>query len=185
MCECATRGLGRLRRRSLLAMPLLMPAAEAMAQRAAGPRVLSLRNLHTGERFVGPYWASGGVLPEAREALDHLLRDHREDRATAMDPRLFDMLWGILSRLGGRNRSIDILSAYRTPETNRPDVLGTPKVAKNSMHLQGRAIDLRVFGVTLPALANLAFLTRLGGVGIYRADAFVHIDTGPVRRWAA
>ena len=160
---------------SLLAMPGLGRAATA-------ERRIALLNLHTGERVDTVYWAEGAYLPEAMARIDRVLRDHRNDAVTAMDPALIDALHRLrgLLRVGG---PVQIVSAYRSPESNAALRRTTNGVAKNSYHLHGQAADLRLPGVPLWELRKAAREMKVGGVGYYPLSDFVHLDTGRVRMW--
>ncbi len=172
----ALRGLGAMAVLPLLGGPRLAQGAES--------RTLQLYNVHTRETFEGVYFREGAYLPEARKALDWLLRDHHAEVAGAIDLQVFDLLW----RLGARylrarahDVVINIHSAYRTEATNngmRPE-----GAAWNSLHKAGRAVDVSVQGYGMSFLANHALNIGAGGVGLYWRARFVHLDTGPPRRW--
>jgi uncharacterized protein YcbK (DUF882 family) len=55
--------------------------------------------------------------------------------------------------------------------------------AKNSLHLRGKAVDVRLPGVPLARLRDAGLALGRGGVGYYPSSDFVHLDTGPARRW--
>ncbi|WP_332460900.1 YcbK family protein [Thauera sinica] len=118
----------------------------------------------------------------ALQRIDRLLRDFRTGEVQAMDPQLFDILHALRITLGGG--TFEIISAYRSPATN--DMLrktGGGGVAKRSLHMDGRAIDVRLPGVPTTSLRDAAIGLGLGGVGYYPESDFVHIDTGAVRAW--
>lgn len=156
--------------------------AEAAALRAP-PRVLSLVNLHTGERVSAEYWAKGRYVRDAMRAINHLLRDHRNNAVHPIDPKLLDLVHN-LSRKIGRKGAIEIVSGYRSPESNamlrEADQRG---VAQNSYHTRGMAIDLRVPKMSTRQLQRAALSLRGGGVGYYPDSNFVHVDVGPLRHW--
>ncbi|WP_246024260.1 DUF882 domain-containing protein [Azospirillum ramasamyi] len=156
--------------------------AEAAALRAP-PRVLSLVNLHTGERVSAEYWAKGRYVRDAVRAINHLLRDHRNNAVHPIDPKLLDLVHN-LSRKIGRKGAIEIVSGYRSPESNamlrEADQRG---VAQNSYHTRGMAIDLRVPKMSTRQLQRAALSLRGGGVGYYPDSNFVHVDVGPLRHW--
>ena len=156
--------------------------AEAAALRAP-PRVLSLVNLHTGERINAEYWSKGKYVRDAMRALNRVLRDHHNNSVHAMDPKLLDLVHA-LSRKINRRGPIEIISGYRSPETNamlrEADGSG---VAQNSFHMRGMAIDLRVEGLSTRQLQRAALSLRGGGVGYYPDSNFVHVDVGPLRHW--
>lgn len=175
-----------LSRRRLLGLgaraALVMATVPAHALAVERERSLGFRQLHTGESLRTVYWADGEYQPEALREIDHLLRDHRADSATSMDPGLLDLLHALQSVLGSR-RSYEIISGYRSPETNQALRRQGRGVAKRSYHMRGMAVDLRLPGSDLEVLRRAARRLARGGVGFYPASGFVHVDTGPVRFW--
>jgi uncharacterized protein YcbK (DUF882 family) len=144
-------------------------------------RVLSFLHTHTHERLTVPYFADGAYLPEGLSTLATFLRDHRTGDEHAIDTRLYDILNDL--RLLTRARSpFQVISAYRSPRTNTM-LRGNGGVAKGSLHLEGRAIDIRLSDVDSATLRDAALELGRGGVGYYAASDFVHVDTGRVRRW--
>jgi uncharacterized protein YcbK (DUF882 family) len=149
------------------------------------PYELKMTNLHTGENLDVVYRVGDTYLPEALEKLNYFLRDHNTQDVSDYDPKEFDVLHAMLSRLGRLNSVINIVCGYRTPETNASLRKNSPQtgVAEHSQHMEGHAIDLRVPGVSTVALRNAALSLRAGGVGYYPVSQFVHVDVGPVREW--
>ncbi|MDD2867158.1 DUF882 domain-containing protein [Neomegalonema sp.] len=159
-----------------------MAPFDPMARAAAlAPRTLDLVAVNTGERFSGVYYQGGFYDPGAVESLDLLLRDHRENAALMMDVRLFDFLAEIQGRIGGKQ--IQITSGYRTPRTNARLSQGSERVAKNSLHMQGMAVDLKTPGVKISDVQKIAHGLRRGGVGSYAGASFLHVDVGATRDW--
>jgi uncharacterized protein YcbK (DUF882 family) len=118
--------------------------------------------------------------------LNHFLRDHRTDDESQYDPKEFDLLHNLMTRLGRPLGEIDVVCGYRTPWSNeflrgRGENTG---VAKNSQHVQAKAIDIRVPGVRTRRLRDAALSLQAGGVGYYPFSQFVHVDVGPVRQWS-
>jgi uncharacterized protein YcbK (DUF882 family) len=175
----------RLSRRAFLKFGTLATLASsgvAYAATARGPRRLAFHNLHTGEKLELAYWAEGLYLPDALEAINQLLRDHRNDEVAAIDTRLLDLL----NRLDGEFKSaapFEVISAYRSPASNQLPVDSTSGVARRSLHMEGRAIDLRRAGGPLDTLHRAALSLQVGGVGHYPVSGFVHLDVGRVRNW--
>jgi uncharacterized protein YcbK (DUF882 family) len=145
-------------------------------------RKLSVVNLHTGETLSTAYWENGEYVPQALEAVNHVLRDHRTNEVHTIEPTLLDLMT-VLSRQVDTNRPFEIISGYRSPATNAALHDHTTGVASNSLHMQGQAVDLRVEGVKLAHLRDVALEMQLGGVGFYPASDFVHVDVGRIRRW--
>jgi len=145
-------------------------------------RILSVAHTHTGERLTVPYFADGTYLPAGLARLDTLLRDHRTGDVHPIDPALFDILNDLRLATNAR-QPFQVISGYRSPKTNahlRSDGRG---VAKRSLHMDGRAIDVRLADVKSSVLRDAALELRRGGVGYYRTSDFVHVDTGRFRTW--
>jgi len=145
-------------------------------------RSLVLRNLHTGERVKTTFWAEGEYDIDALRGINKLLRDHRNDKVAVMDIQLLENLHKLYQMTGSR-REIEIISGYRSPETNEMLRRQGRKVAKRSMHTQAKAIDIRLHDVELSYLQKAALSIGAGGVGYYPKSNFVHIDVGRVRQW--
>lgn len=165
-----------------------LPLVAGRPARAATPaRTLNLAHTHTGERLSLLHAAGDALPPAATAALNHFLRDHYSGAAAVIDLRLLELLHGVqrLLRLDrGTAGVFEIISAYRAPDTNaRLRERGGGGVARASLHMQGRALDVRLRGVPLPELRDAALELRAGGVGFYARDRFVHLDTGRVRSW--
>jgi uncharacterized protein YcbK (DUF882 family) len=164
-----------------LAAPLLAHAPRARAS-AEAPRSLSFHNTHTGESLSIAYAAGRGYLETALSRIDWFLRDFRNGESRAIDPQLLDQLHR-LAVLTGTATPFEVISGYRSPATNAFLARQSRGVARHSLHLEGRAIDIRLADVALPDLRDAALSLRAGGVGFYPESRFVHIDTGRVRRW--
>lgn len=164
------------------AAALWLPGPAVALAKSGGERTLNLLNLHTDERLRVTYWARGAFDDTALADLAHLLRDHRAGEQHPIDPGLLDLLHRLQLELGQR-RDIHVISGYRSPTTNASLRQASNGVAKRSLHMQGRAIDIRVPGVTTEGLYRAARALRGGGVGLYRKSRFVHLDTGRVRAW--
>jgi uncharacterized protein YcbK (DUF882 family) len=145
-------------------------------------RLLSFVNTHTGDTFSDAYWENGSYVPDAIAAINHVMRDHRSGETHAIDPRLLDQLHD-LKGIVGASAPYQIISGYRSPATNAALHANSDGVATRSLHMDGRAIDIRIRGVDLPQLRDAALGMRAGGVGYYPASDFIHVDTGRVRRW--
>lgn len=164
------------------ALPLALKPAHAAV---AGARSLMLDHTHTRERIDLVYAMGEQYVPQALGSLNHFLRDHYSGEVGQMDPELFNLLHGIRQALASQTPlTYQIISGYRGPITN--ERLRTTRgggVAKHSLHLEGKAIDIRLPGVPLAELRDAALSLQAGGVGYYPSDQFVHVDTGRVRRW--
>lgn len=150
---------------------------------AAAPRTLALAHTHTREDIDLVFAVGDRYEPAALTALDHFLRDHYTGEVGRIDPRLHDLLHAVRVTLG-TSAPFHVISGYRGPQTNdRLQKTRGGGVATRSLHMDGRAIDVRLPGVALSDLRDAALSLQAGGVGYYARDQFVHIDTGRVRRW--
>jgi uncharacterized protein YcbK (DUF882 family) len=177
-----------LARRSLLfgagatAVTLAAPAV-LRAQTLPGVKRAVLHNLHTGETFNDVFWADGQYVPDALLEAMRVMRDWRNNEEYPMDPRLFDALHAINERLD-TYQPFQLISGYRSPETNALLHARSSGVAEHSQHVLGKASDVRVQGVDLRRLHAAALDVGAGGVGYYPVSNFVHVDVGRVRQWS-
>lgn len=160
---------------------LIMP--NAFANVLAQPeRKLSLLNLHTGETINATYWAEGKYQTGELLAINKVLRDFRTGDVYKIDKNLIDLL-NIMHHKTGSKQPFHVISAYRSPKTNATLSKNSSGVAKHSLHMQGKAIDIRLPGHKLSDLRKVALNLQSGGVGVYSKSDFLHIDTGRVRHW--
>jgi uncharacterized protein YcbK (DUF882 family) len=167
---------------AVLAAPMLCLPRRAGAVTA--PRALRFENTHTGESLTLTYAMSATYVTAALDGIRHFLRDFRTGTAHDIDPALLDQLH-LLSEVTGTHAPFQVICGYRSPETNQMLQREGHGVATHSLHLEGRAIDIRLSDTSLADLHDAALSLRAGGVGYYpsAANNFVHIDTGRVRRW--
>ena len=162
-------------------------AREVSAQQTFSPdnqdRLLLLYNTHTGERIDIVYRRGDAYIPEALAKLDFFLRDHRTSDVRHFDPRLYDILSDLTASVGRPGGEIDIVCGYRASSTNESLRARTNGVAKNSLHIQAEAIDLRMPGIDTFKLRKAALALARGGVGYYPNSDFIHLDVGRVRQW--
>jgi uncharacterized protein YcbK (DUF882 family) len=166
----------------VLASAIGMPALAKAAQPAPAERTLRLYNTHTGESLRSVFWAEGQFIPDALKDINKLLRDHRNDKIADMDPKLILLLNDVSDKFGD-GQTLHIISGYRSPESNAKLAAASNGVAKHSMHMDGKAIDIRMPGKNLAQLQKAAMSMKAGGVGYYPDSQFVHMDTGRVRYW--
>jgi uncharacterized protein YcbK (DUF882 family) len=154
------------------------------ASRASGTeqRQLSFFHTHTQRKLQVTYAVNGKYVESALAEINAFLADFRNGEQLEIDPELLDLIYEVRESLGGSG-AFEVISAYRSPETNEMLRSRSSGVAKNSQHVLGNAIDLRLRGVTTVDLRDAAISLQRGGVGYYPASDFVHIDTGRVRRW--
>ena len=178
----ARRRFLRMGAQSLLAVSAV--AAPALALAVTGDaRSLSLAHTHTSERIALVYALGEQFVPQALSHLNHFLRDHYSGEIGLIDPLLFDLLHRVRQELGVE-QPFHVISGYRSATTN--DTLRNTRgggVARHSLHMDGKAIDVRLPGVPLADLRDAALALRRGGVGFYPKEQFVHVDTGRVRSW--
>jgi len=163
----------------------LLPVTRTASANLPPPsaRDLSMVHTHTRERIALVYAVERSYVPDALSSLNHFLRDHYSGDVGQIDPRLYDLLHQVRSLVGG-TQPFEVISGYRNPATN--ETLRATRgggVARHSLHMEGRAIDVRLPGVPLADLRDAALSLKAGGVGYYPGQQFVHIDTGRVRRW--
>lgn len=145
-------------------------------------RSLSLYNPNTGENLDTTFWRNGEYLPESLGRINYILRDHYSDEVKVIDTHLIDLLYALRVRLE-TSRPFHVVSGYRSRSTNELLRRSRRGVAKNSLHIYGKATDISLEGVSLSSLRKAAMQIRGGGVGYYPSRNFVHIDIGEVRSW--
>jgi uncharacterized protein YcbK (DUF882 family) len=160
----------------------LTASRTAAARNLEAPKRIALLNLHTEERLKIEFFREGAYVPDALSAIEVLLRDFRTGEQHAIDPSLMDYLVQV-AHMAGVDPAFSVISGYRSPQTNARLHERGRGVAQHSLHIEGRAIDVRVTGVECADLAAHALDLRRGGVGYYRASDFVHLDTGAFRTW--
>jgi uncharacterized protein YcbK (DUF882 family) len=157
------------------------PDAEAEADKQ-GVRRLTLKNLHTPEVLEVAYRRGDEYVPEALAQIEVLLRDYRTGDRHPIDPHLLDILYEVAQSIGV-DPVFSVISGYRSPQTNAMLHERSAGVASHSLHMEGRAIDVRLTDVNCADLADKALGMKRGGVGYYRQSDFVHLDTGRIRTW--
>lgn len=147
-------------------------------------RSLAFRSLHTGEEVQATYLRDGRLQAEGVQRLNHVLRDWRSGEVWQMDRQLFDLLYALHKRMDSQ-QPFELISGYRSPKTNADLAANSDGVAKRSLHMQGKATDIRLPERDLQALHKAAVALKAGGVGLYSKSGFLHVDTGRVRQWGA
>ena len=168
-------------RRAGAAAALLLPFGAACA-RSGERRSLSFVHTHTGEELSTVYFRDGQYQAAELQQINHLLRDFRTGEVHPIEPAVLDIL-ADLRTLADREAPFQVISGYRSPQTNAALHRRSSGVAEHSLHLQGRAIDVRLSGYPTGKLHELALGMRRGGVGFYARSDFVHLDNGRVRFW--
>jgi uncharacterized protein YcbK (DUF882 family) len=166
--------------------PLVLPSHTAESTTPPTPEPefrLRLFHTHTQQHLDLVYRVGDRYLPDALNTLNHFLADFRTGTLKPFDPRLFDLLHDLTEEVGRPETEINILSAYRSPESNAFLRRTTTGVAKHSLHMQAEAIDIRVPEIKTSQLRKVALAMKRGGVGYYPRSNFIHVDVGDIRRW--
>jgi uncharacterized protein YcbK (DUF882 family) len=183
-----TNGLSRRRFLKGLACGSLLAIGSSKTTQAAflkpinKPKMLSLVHHHTGDKLNLTYFDQGIYIKDALAEINYFLRDYHNDQIHRVDPKLLDHLHDVKLLLG-TNRPFHILSGYRSPSTNASLRRHTRGVANHSLHMEGKAVDIRMEGVSAKTIRNAALQVQKGGIGYYPRSNFVHLDTGDMRTW--
>jgi uncharacterized protein YcbK (DUF882 family) len=159
-----------------------LKAVAAASKIFSAERALSFYNTHTEENMEAVYWNQGMYMPQALADINYILRDYRTGEVKEINTDLLDLLFTLRQKLE-TTVPFNIISGYRSPETNYFLSSMSKGVVKNSMHIQGMAIDIRLPGYELKTLQRAAIDLRRGGVGYYPSSDFVHVDVGRIRYW--
>jgi uncharacterized protein YcbK (DUF882 family) len=154
----------------------------AAAKRTVSCKTLALKHAHTGDELKLTYFEQGRYIEDALQEISYLLRDYHTGAVHPIDPFLLDQLYDLKLALG-TNKSFLIFSGYRSPRTNARLRKRYRHVAKHSLHIQGRALDLRMDGLATRKIRYAALAMRRGGVGYSQRSDFIHLDTGNFRSW--
>ena len=157
-------------------------AFAAIEELTTTEKSLSLYSPHTKDSFNGVYWRNGKYVNDALKSINQIMRDFHSNDIKQIDTHLLDLLSAISIKLKSEE-PFYVISGYRTPETNAQLRKRGKGAAKNSYHIQGKAVDIRLPGYKTSALRRTAFKLKGGGVGYYPHQRFVHIDVGPLRYW--
>jgi uncharacterized protein YcbK (DUF882 family) len=163
---------------------VLIPGHALASNFWSGERSLSFYNLHTGESLKTTYWADNRYITEGLQAINYVMRDFRLNLEVQIDRRLLDLLYALHYELD-TTAPFDLISGYRSPQTNAMLHTHSEAVATYSLHMYGMAADIRVPGRNLANVHRAALALRGGGVGYYPRADFVHVDVGRIRYWGA
>lgn len=164
------------------ALSMVIPERKPQRGAGSGARRIMFRNQHTGDLFSGVYRVGDQYLPDAFDRINFVMRDFRSNEVFPIDPRVLDIMYQV-HQLTGCSEPFEVLSGYRCPKTNAMLRKASSGVAKNSLHMTGQAVDVRLPGFSTSRIRDLAVSLRAGGVGYYRRSNFVHMDSGDVRTW--
>jgi uncharacterized protein YcbK (DUF882 family) len=167
---------------ALLTLASGVTALQLSDARGSDARSLSFYHTHTGKRLDVVYFEDGDYVQSGMDEINDFLLDFRTGDIAEMDPKLMDILYDLRAKVG-RDEVYEVISAYRSPQTNEMLRSRSGGVARQSQHLLGNAIDVRLRGVAIEDLRDTALAMQRGGVGFYKSSDFVHLDTGRVRRW--
>ncbi|MDP2903152.1 MAG: DUF882 domain-containing protein [Methylovulum sp.] len=145
-------------------------------------KAIALHNINTGDKLNLTYFEQGRYVKGALQEINYLFRDYHIGAVHPVDPLLIDQLYDLKQHLDV-NKPFHLISGYRSPFTNANMHNQRSGVAKHSLHMEGRAIDIRIEGLDTKTIRNAALAMRRGGVGYYPSANFVHLDTGEVRAW--
>ena len=181
------RGLSRrnfIKLGMLAAAASVAPGAVFASRRVylSPEKSLAFYNIHTGEGLRATYWFRGKYLSKAMDDINYIMRDYRTNEVRPIDTGLLDFLHAIGSKLEIRH-NFYIVSGYRCPATNEFLRRKGKGVDKNSLHMYGKAVDIRVPKCDISTVRSAALNLRYGGVGYYPDSNFVHVDVGDVRSW--
>jgi uncharacterized protein YcbK (DUF882 family) len=166
-----------------LSLLVVLPCGAGNSSTSVPNYRLRLYHLHTGEHIDVVYRIGDVYLPDGVSELDHFLRDHRTGDVKDYDVKEFDLLHDLMAKLGRPDGEIDIVCGYRTPWSNNYLREHGHGVAEHSQHMEAKAIDIRIPGVSSAEVRDAALSMGRGGVGYYQQSNFVHVDVGRVRRW--
>jgi len=169
---------------ALFGITLTLTATLTQGKSVSDERALSFYHTHTRQQLEVVYWQDGEYVDAALDDINRFLSDFRTGDIADIDPTLLDLIYDVRASLGS-DGTYQIISAYRSSKTNEMlrNRSAASGVAKKSQHILGKAIDVRLDGVTTAQLRDAAIELQRGGVGYYEQSDFVHMDTGRVRRW--
>jgi uncharacterized protein YcbK (DUF882 family) len=181
----------------VLSLPLTLNTFAKSAP-ANNPRELSFYHTHTDKDLCIVYHNGKSHIAPALQEINQFLSDFRTGDVYPIDVRLLDALYLLQQKFAlqtqvekrvktrvekSAENSFEVISAYRSPKSNAMLRNRSHGVAKRSLHMQGKAIDIRLKGVNTKTLRDTAMAMKVGGVGYYRRSNFIHMDTGRVRFW--
>ena len=176
-------------RRDLLALGLVTAAstifpfrALAVSEKISSQKELFFYNVYTHENLNAVYWKDGMYLPDELARINHIFRDSRSGKEREININLLDMLFELKEQLKSKE-PYHVISGYRTPKSNAMLSKRNKGVAKNSLHMYGKAVDISMPGYSLSGIRKAAMKLRAGGVGYYPRSKFLHLDVGEVRYW--
>jgi len=172
-----------LKRTTQIALGLTVLSVPAIScAKVMGKRSLSFFHTHTQQSLDITYAWGKVYNPKALKQISFFLRDYQTGKTHPIDPKLLDILWTVQQEMG-RKGEYEVICGYRSPQTNRQLARKSSGVAGHSLHMKGKAIDIRFPGVDTDQIHQCAVEIKSGGVGYYAKSDFVHLDTGDYRTW--
>lgn len=168
--------------RALALAPLLLLSSPTALLARFEERSLSFYHTHTSKKLSLVYFKNGRHIPSALTKINHFLKDFRTGEIHAIDPTLLDVLHDLRQAAGSKD-FFEVISGYRSPQTNTMLKGNSGGVASHSLHMSGKAIDIRLPAFNTGRLHRIAMALKQGGVGYYPQSDFIHLDTGRVRTW--
>jgi uncharacterized protein YcbK (DUF882 family) len=174
----------RLLHTAALIIPIvaILPVEPVLAAINKKKRTLSFFHTHTNKKLAITYSENNRYIPSALSKINSFLSDFRSGKVHPIDPKLLDILFSLQCNTGSKG-TFEVISGYRSPETNEKLRNRSNGVAKRSLHTKGQAIDIRLQDVNCKKIRDCAMALQCGGVGYYGKSNFVHLDTGRIRAW--
>jgi uncharacterized protein YcbK (DUF882 family) len=174
----------------VIALLLLSACAEMSGMLDTAPPApegnarIVLWNKPSGEKIDVTYRHDGKYDSAAMDKINYIFRDRHNGEEHAVDPNLIELIAGLRDRMAmAPDTQIEVLSGYRSSETNNKLARTNRYVAKQSFHMKGQAADIRIPDMNSRALELVAKTVQRGGVALYPDSGHVHVDVGPVRGW--
>ena len=172
-----------LKKTTQIALGLTVLSVPAISfAKIPGKRSLSFYHTHTQQTLDITYASGKMYNPKALAKINSFLRDYQTGKTHPIDPKLLDLLWSIQGKMGSKG-VYEVISGFRSPQTNRQLQQCSSGVAGHSLHMKGQAIDIRFTGAETDQIHQCALAMKCGGVGYYAQSDFVHLDTGTYRTW--
>ena len=169
--------------RAMALAPLLVLSSPCELLARMEERTLSFYHTHTFKELSLVYFRNGRYLPKALNRINHFLKDFRTGDIHPIDTALLDLLHDLRRATGRTKDFFEVISGYRSPQTNAMLQGNSNGVASHSLHMLGKAIDVRLPSFNTGRLHQIALGFQRGGVGFYPQSDFIHVDTGDVRVW--
>ncbi len=168
--------------RAMAMVPLFLLSSPSSLLASLEEKTLSFYHTHTLKELSIVYFRNGRHIPSSLAKINNFLKDFRTGDIHPIDPALLDILHD-LQQATGTKKIFEVISGYRSPQTNAMLQNNSGGVASHSLHMLGKAIDIRLSSFSTGHLHKIALAFQRGGVGYYPQSDFIHLDTGHVRTW--